>query len=187
MAHRVLRIIYKLVHEGLEYDHSICAKIEAENRKNRFRRLEANAKKPGYRLLRIAPTCVQNEALATSLPDEGFARSFNALNPCGAPGLSVNMPRRGWNHPRPGLEQTRGPGRRHGRPSVPLPLAMKVHSPLHPLIHPCPPDPLFKRGFDCLVEFRRVRLSFGVEPGRESSFAVDHEFGEVPFHRSGER
>jgi transposase len=45
MAHMILRIIYKLVREGLEYDDSIYAKIEAENRKNRVHRLEANAKK----------------------------------------------------------------------------------------------------------------------------------------------
>ncbi len=71
MAHGILRITYKLVREGLEYDESIYAKIEAENRKNRFHRLEANAKTLGYRLLPPDPTCVQNEAPASSLPDEG--------------------------------------------------------------------------------------------------------------------
>jgi hypothetical protein len=65
MAHMILRIIYKLVREGLEYDDSIYAKIEAENRKNRIHRLEANAKTLGYRLLPLDPTCVHNEALAT--------------------------------------------------------------------------------------------------------------------------
>ena len=65
MAHIILRTIYKRVREGLEYDDSIYAKIEAENRKNRFHRLDANAKKLGYRLLPLDPTCVQNEALAT--------------------------------------------------------------------------------------------------------------------------
>ena len=65
MAHMILRIIYKLVREGLEYDDSIYAKIEAENRKNRVHRLEANAKNLGYRLLPLDSTCAHNEALAT--------------------------------------------------------------------------------------------------------------------------
>ena len=65
MAHLILRIICKLVREGLEYDDSIYAKIEAENRRNRVHRLEANAKTLGYRLLPLAPTSIQNEVLAT--------------------------------------------------------------------------------------------------------------------------
>lgn len=65
MAHLLLRIIYKLIKEGLEYDDSIYAKMEAEHHQNRLNRLHTTAKNLGFNLVPANHAIAQSETLTS--------------------------------------------------------------------------------------------------------------------------
>ena len=65
MAHLLLRIIYKLVTSGTDYDDSIYAQIETEHRENKINHLKSTAKRLGFTLVPANPTEPQPEPLAT--------------------------------------------------------------------------------------------------------------------------
>jgi hypothetical protein len=65
MAHLLLRIIYKLVNSGMDYDDSIYAQIEIEHRENRINHLKSTAKPLGFTLVSANPTKPQPEPLTT--------------------------------------------------------------------------------------------------------------------------
>jgi hypothetical protein len=63
MAHLLLRIIYKLVRSGTEYDDSIYAKMEIEHREHRIKHLKSTAKSFGFTLIPTIPADPPPEAL----------------------------------------------------------------------------------------------------------------------------